>query len=77
LWDAMRGIALVFTAVLTATPRQQAVINAGGVPTPTPSQLRVFLVFEWGGLIVISVIGLAILWALWRGAARDAPPAVR
>ena len=73
LWDAMRGIALVFTAVLTATPGQQALINAGGIPAPTPSQLRVFLVFEWGGLLVVSVVGLAILWVLWNRAARDAP----
>jgi RsiW-degrading membrane proteinase PrsW (M82 family) len=76
LWDSMRGIALVLTAVLTATPQQQIIIDSGRVPTPSPDQVRVFLVFEWGGLILISIIGLAILWALWNGASREAPPAV-
>lgn len=70
LWDSMRGIALVLTAVLTATSRQQAILNAGRVPTPTPDQVRVFLVFEWGGLLLISVAGLAILWGLWLNAIR-------
>src|SRR5262249_52339539 len=45
LWDSMRGIALVLTAVLTATPQQQAVLDSGRVPTPSADQLRVFLVF--------------------------------
>lgn len=77
LWDSMRGIALVVTEVLTATPQQQAFIeNTGQIPDPTPFQLRVFLVFEWGGLLVISVIGLAILWALWSRARFQPPPAV-
>src|SRR5262249_39780852 len=76
LWDSMRGIALVLTAVLTATPQQQAVLDSGRVPTPSADQLRVFLVFEWGGLLVVSVVGLAILWGLWNGARREAPPAV-
>ncbi len=76
LWDSMRGIALVLTAVLTATPQQQAIIDSGRVPTPTPDQLRVFLVFEWGGLLLISIIGLALLWGLWFSAAREAPAAV-
>jgi RsiW-degrading membrane proteinase PrsW (M82 family) len=76
LWDSMRGIALVITEVLTATPQQQVIIDAGRLPDPSPDQLRVFLVFEWGGLLVISVVGLAILWALWNRARFEPPPAV-
>jgi protease PrsW len=68
LWDAMRGIAVVLTAILTATPFQRMAAAQGIRVEPTPAQVRMFVLFEFGGLALISVIGVLILWAIWRRA---------
>ena len=33
---------------------------------PSIQQVHVFLAIEFGGLVLISLIGLAILWRLWH-----------
>jgi protease PrsW len=70
LWDAMRGIALVLTAIFTATPVQRTAAAEGIPVAPTPAQIRILLFTEFGGLVLISLIGLIILWVIWRRAAR-------
>jgi protease PrsW len=72
LWDSMRGIALFLAGLLTATP----VAMPGAVVVllpPRPDQLvATMTTFEIGGLVVVSLVGLAILWRQWR-TARPAP----
>jgi protease PrsW len=72
LWDAMRGIAFLVTALLTVTAAQRAALMEGLLLPPTADQVKTVLVVEVGGLALIAVIGLVILWVMWRRAAR--PP---
>jgi protease PrsW len=76
LWDSMRGIALVLTELLTATPAQRIALTSGVLPPPTPAQVNLFLVLQWGGLAVISVIGFLWLRGIWRsvGQTQRYPP---
>ena len=67
-WDSMRGIALVLTELLTATPAQRIALTSGLLPPPTPAQETLFLILQWGGLAVISVIGFLWLRAIWLSA---------
>jgi protease PrsW len=62
LWDSMHSIALVLTLLLTGTPYQFQLIERGYQPEPTPAQANLFTVLSWGGLILVSLIG--ILWLL-------------
>lgn len=69
LWDSMRGIAVVLTTILTATPFQR-MAAAEGIPVqPTPAQVRTFGFVEFGGFALVAVIGLVVLWINWRRAA--------
>lgn len=70
LWDAMRGIAFVLTTIFTATPAQRLALIEGVSLPPTIKQVQVFLTIEIGGLVLVSLIGLAILWSLWHRAVR-------
>jgi protease PrsW len=70
LWDAMPGIALLLTGAFTVTPAQRAALMRGVVLPPTPNQIRTVLLCEFGGLALLSLIGLLILSTLWRRAAR-------
>jgi len=66
LWDSMRGIALVLTAILTATPAQRIAVTMGQIPPPTPAQVRIFVELNVGGLLAISIVGFVILHRLWQ-----------
>jgi protease PrsW len=66
LWDSMRGIAPVLNAIFTATPSQRLAVTEGQPVAPTPAPFQDFLVFEFGGFVAVSVIGLVILWIVWR-----------
>jgi RsiW-degrading membrane proteinase PrsW (M82 family) len=68
LWDAMRGLAFVLTAVFTATAAQRMAIMEGMLLPPTIKQVKIFLAIEVGGLALISLIGLLLLWRLWHAA---------
>jgi protease PrsW len=72
LWDGMHSIALLITLVLTGTRYQFALLERGYDPNPTGSQVDLFTVLSWGGLIVISLIGIAWLLAVRRHADREA-----
>jgi RsiW-degrading membrane proteinase PrsW (M82 family) len=66
LWDSMRGIALLLTEVITATQVQE--IPYGGIVLAPPPEkiMQTFVILQWGGLAVVSLIGLAILWRVWH-----------
>ena len=66
LWDAMRGLAFVLTALFTATPAQRIAIMEGVLVPPTIKQVKAFLTIEIGGLVLISLCGLLMLWRLWH-----------
>ncbi|MGW3995646.1 hypothetical protein ACWEF6_19325 [Amycolatopsis sp. NPDC004772] len=77
LWDAMHGIALVLTLLLTGTPWQDVQLEQGYQPQPTALQADVFTVLSWGGLALVSVIGIGWLLAVRARARRgERPPAV-
>ena len=64
--NSMRGIAIVLTALLTTTQPPQIPLTLGTLPPPTEEQRSVFLVIEGGWILLISVVGLLVLWRLWR-----------
>lgn len=66
LWDSMRGIALVLTAIFTSTPAQQVSGTYGVLVPPTPHQMTAFLALDWGGLVVLTVIGVIVVMGIWR-----------
>src|ERR687886_1585421 len=72
LWDSMHSIALLLTLVLTGTPYQFQLLSRGYQPNPTPAQTQLFTVLSWGGMILISLIGIAWLLAVRRSADREA-----
>jgi len=70
LWDAMHGIALVLTLLLTGTPWQYVQFEQGYQPQPTALQADVFTVLSWGGLALVSVVGIGWLLAVRARARR-------
>jgi RsiW-degrading membrane proteinase PrsW (M82 family) len=72
LWDSMHSIALLLTLILTGTPAQFQLLSRGYQPNPTTAQTQLFTVLSWGGLIVVSLIGVAWLLAVRRAADREA-----
>jgi RsiW-degrading membrane proteinase PrsW (M82 family) len=69
LWDSMHDLALILTLLMTQGPQYVPTPN-GWLVRPTQQQLDLFPVLEWGGLAVISIVGIAWLVALWRRAPR-------
>ena len=72
LWDSMHSIALLITLVLTGTPYQFALLERGYEPQPTGTQATLFTLLSWGGLILVSLIGIAWLLAVRRHADQEA-----
>jgi RsiW-degrading membrane proteinase PrsW (M82 family) len=68
LWDAMGGLAVLITFVLTATPAQRLAVETGrlGRVRPTEVQTITYMLLYWGGLAIISAAGLLWLRRLWR-----------
>ena len=60
LWDSMHSIALLVTLVLTGSPADVGLLDQGGDPIRTETQVNLFTALSWGGLIVVSLAGL--LW---------------
>ncbi|WP_214411534.1 PrsW family intramembrane metalloprotease [Sphaerisporangium fuscum] len=79
LWDSMHSIALVVTLLLTSSPTQRALLSHGWLPRPTEAQLESFTALYWGGLALVSVVGVGWLVGLWRSSRRVSrtPPAWR
>jgi protease PrsW len=75
LWDASRGIAVWLTLVLTGTPVQWLLIQAGHAPEVTEAQVHLFTVLSWGLLALDALLGLLVLRGRWRRATTpDRPP---
>ncbi|ETK33602.1 PrsW family intramembrane metalloprotease [Microbispora sp. ATCC PTA-5024] len=70
LWDSMHSIAVLVTLLLTGTPAQFRLLELGWMPRPTAEQADLFTILSWGGLAVVSVVGLLWLLGLWRSASR-------
>ncbi|MEQ0564920.1 PrsW family glutamic-type intramembrane protease [Amycolatopsis sp. NEAU-NG30] len=70
LWDSMHGIALVLTLLLTGTQWQYIQLEQGYQPQPTALQADVFTLLSWGGLAVVSLVGIAWLLAVRARARR-------
>jgi RsiW-degrading membrane proteinase PrsW (M82 family) len=66
LWDSMHGIAILVTVLLTATQQQLSVLAHGVVPTVTTEQVALFILFEFGGMLLVALIGIAVLLGIWR-----------
>ncbi|MEU6848112.1 PrsW family intramembrane metalloprotease [Streptomyces sp. NPDC046716] len=69
LWDSMHGIALWLVVRLTTTGLDRSLFAEGYLPEPTDSQKHLFTLFSIGGLVLVSLFGLA--WA--RSLARRDP----
>jgi RsiW-degrading membrane proteinase PrsW (M82 family) len=74
LWDSMHAISVFLTLLLTGTPSQYNLLSLGYLPQPTPTQVQLITVLDWGGLMVVSLIGIGWLLAEWRRAPRRRPP---
>ncbi|TCO20275.1 protease prsW family protein [Kribbella steppae] len=66
LWDYTHSIALALTFVLTGTSWQYELLSRGYLPRPTSEQVHVFTVLSIGFLALVSLLGIATLWATWR-----------
>ncbi len=73
LWDSMRGIASVITAIVAA--RQMPGIGMGGASLAMPDAdlTGIYFGIEVGGLVIVSLIGLAVLVSHWRRGSEPAP----
>ncbi|KDN24249.1 PrsW family intramembrane metalloprotease [Amycolatopsis rifamycinica] len=70
LWDGMHGIALVLTLLLTGTPWQYVQLEQRYQAQPTALEADVFTVLSWGGLALVSAVGVAWLLAVRARARR-------
>jgi hypothetical protein len=64
----MRGLAIVMTLIVTSSPALTVLIQTGLLPQTTDVTTWIFLAFEFGGIAVVSVIGLWMLRRAWRRA---------
>jgi protease PrsW len=65
LWDSMRFIALVLTAILTLASGQSLNMQSGA-PSASDEQVVLFNLINFGGIVVVSAIGLASLFVISR-----------
>ena len=73
LWDSMRGIAILLTLVATSSPALVELSRDGLLPRAERTNTWIFLAFEFGGMVVLSAIGLALLTSFWRRSGREEP----
>jgi len=74
LWDASRPIAVWLTLVLTGTPVQWLLIQAGRAPEVTLAQVHLFTLLSWGLLALDALLGVLVLRRRWhRATAPDRP----
>ena len=78
LWDSMRGIALILTALLTLASGHSLTMQQGA-PAANDGQIILFNVLNFGGIVVVSVIGvitLVVVSRRWGRSASASPPPV-
>ncbi|MFF8710856.1 PrsW family intramembrane metalloprotease [Streptomyces sp. NPDC015184] len=73
LWDSMHGIAIWLVARATGTGLSRTLFAQGYMPAPTAEQQHLFTLFSVGGLVVITLVALAWLRSLARGARAAGP----
>ncbi|MFD3560153.1 PrsW family intramembrane metalloprotease [Streptomyces sp. NPDC058686] len=66
LWDSMHGIAIWIVARLTAADLPLPLFAEGYIPQPTGAQEHLFTLFSVGGLVIISLAGIAWVRSLAR-----------
>ncbi|MFH8724152.1 PrsW family intramembrane metalloprotease [Streptomyces termitum] len=66
LWDSMHGIALWLVLRLTTTNLDRSLFAQGYIPEPTDAQEHLFTLFSVGGLVLVTLVGLAWLRSLSR-----------
>jgi hypothetical protein len=74
LWDASGGIAVWLTLLLTNTPMQWLIIQAGHAPTVTPVQVHIFTILNWALLGLDGLVGVLIFIHRWRRALIQTEP---
>jgi RsiW-degrading membrane proteinase PrsW (M82 family) len=68
LWDSMRGIAIILTLIATSSPALPALMSEGILPRSRDVIAWIFNAFQFGGLAVLSLVGLWMLRRAWRRA---------
>ncbi|MFI6276517.1 hypothetical protein [Streptomyces sp. NPDC050988] len=66
LWDSTHGIALWLVAQLTSAPLNSALFGAGYLPAVTDQQKHLFTLFSVGGMVAVSLMGVAWVRSLAR-----------
>ena len=66
LWDGMNGIAILLTVLVTGSSWQIAALEQGNVPRITQQQADYYTIFDYGGLIVVTLIGFVLLRLVLR-----------
>ncbi|MGH4035531.1 PrsW family intramembrane metalloprotease [Actinomycetota bacterium Odt1-20B] len=66
LWDSMHGIAIWLVTRVTDTGLQRQLFAQGYMPEPTQQQKHLFTAFSDGGLVLVSLVGVAWLLSLAR-----------
>ncbi|MEU8484321.1 hypothetical protein [Streptomyces sp. NPDC048641] len=66
LWDSMHGIAIWIVTRLTAADLPLPLLAEGCIPQPTGAQEHLFTLFPVGGLVIISLAGIAWVRSLTR-----------
>ncbi|HEY6683034.1 MAG TPA: PrsW family intramembrane metalloprotease, partial [Propionibacteriaceae bacterium] len=74
LWDASSGIAVWLTLLLTNTPMQWLMIQAGHAPTVTPVQVHIYTILNWVLLGLVGLLGVLIFIRHWRRAGTRTEP---
>ena len=76
LWDSMRGIAILLTLFATSSPALAELHRQGLLPRAEGVVTWIFLTFQFGGMAILSVVGVLLLRSAWRRAGRaDSSPA--
>jgi RsiW-degrading membrane proteinase PrsW (M82 family) len=70
LWDSMHSIALYLTLVLTEGEQFVATPH-GWLVEPSTEQVNIFTAMEWGGLALVSIVGVGWLLVVWRRVPRS------
>jgi RsiW-degrading membrane proteinase PrsW (M82 family) len=66
LWDSTHGIALWLVARLSGTGLDRTLFGQGYMPRPSGEQEHLFTLFSVGGLVMVSLVGIAWMRSLAR-----------
>jgi len=70
----MRGIAIVLTLLTTNSPALTVLLQQGLLPASSAVATWIFVTFEFGGMGIVSMIGLWMLRSSWRRARLQPSP---